>query len=243
MKDVHHSHSMSPSATPRTLVVCEHNDIDLVQAAREGDHRAYEQIMRRYNQRLYRLATGVLGDASEAQDVLQESYVRAFKLLVNFNGASLGAWLARIVRNEAIDRVRARNARGKLISLEADILNGEGDTASIDETAVSEHVRFDPETSLTHSHMKKILEQAIELLPTQFREVFVLRELEGLSIKETAEYLDIPAATVKTRDYRARAMLRERLDKRIDTATKEAFAFLGAQCDAIVANVLMRIKH
>jgi RNA polymerase sigma-70 factor (ECF subfamily) len=89
--------------------------------------------------------------------------------------------------------------------------------------------------------MRHVLEQAIQALPEQFRTVFMLREVEGLSIKEVAEHLDIPTATVKTRDHRARSILRERLDKRIDAATKEAFAFMGAQCDAVVAQVSARL--
>jgi RNA polymerase sigma-70 factor (ECF subfamily) len=220
------------------------DDDSLVNETLQGDERAFEQIMRRYNQRLYRLAVSVLGDPSEAQDVLQESYVRAFYSLTTFAGESLGAWLARIVRNESIDRVRARIARSKLVTLEADMqcIHDE-EPRSIGETTASEQARFDPETTVAHARMTQVLERAIEALPEQFRTVFVLREVEGLSVNETAEYLNVPVATVKTRDYRARSLLRAQLDRRIDSATKEAFSFMGAQCDAIVEHVLKRIKN
>jgi len=222
------------------------NDEDavLVGATLDGDERAFERIMRRYNQRLYRLAVSVLGDPSEAHDVLQESFVRAFYLLSSFTAqSSLGAWLARIVRNEAIDRLRARAARNKLITLEADLpQNDNADSNWLEEKSIVDGTQFDLETNEARTRMRRVLEQAIQSLPEQFRAVFVLRELEGLSIKEAAEYLDIPSATVKTRDHRARSMLRELLDKRIDTATKEAFAFMGPQCDAVVEYVMARLS-
>ena len=220
-----------------------HDENAWVNDALKGDAHAFESIMRRYNQRLYRLAASVLGDPSEAQDVLQESYVRAFYQLATFSQkANLGAWLARIVRNEAIDRVRARAARTSMFVLEADLAREDND-ASIVENTDAGTTHFDPELTTERDSMRGVLEQAIQTLPEQFRTVFILREVEGLSIKETAEYLAIPAATVKTRDHRARALLRERLNKRIDSATKEAFAFMGAQCDAVVANVMARILN
>jgi RNA polymerase sigma-70 factor (ECF subfamily) len=215
-----------------------------VRSALDGDSRAFEMIMRRYNQRLYRLALSVLGDRSEAQDVLQESYVRAFYQLGTYSQkAKLGAWLARIVRNEAIDRVRARTARNNMLVLEAELTDDREVTESIVENSAMSSPSLDPEATMEQSNMRGVLEHAIQTLPEQFRTVFMLREVEGLSIKETAEYLGIPAATVKTRDHRARTMLRERLEEHIDTATKEAFSFLGAQCDAIVFNVLARVRN
>jgi RNA polymerase sigma-70 factor (ECF subfamily) len=216
-----------------------------VARAREGDRHAFEQIMRRHNQRLYRLAVSVLGDASEAQDVLQESYVRAFHLLASFSGrAHIGAWLARIVRNEAIDRLRARASRKHAFSLEAELADAdEGEPSSLEERALPDSAYSNPETTVATDRLREVLEHAIQSLPAPFRTVFVLREVEGLSIKETAEYLGIPAATVKTRDHRARSLLRAKLDKRIDDATKQAFSFMGEQCDAVVAHVLARIQH
>jgi RNA polymerase sigma-70 factor (ECF subfamily) len=199
--------------------------------------------MRRYNQRLFRLAFGLMGDAGEAEDVLQESYVRAFYRLSSFAGkASLGTWLARIVRNEAIDRLRARRMRSGTFMLEAEI-GHEDDLPSIVEASEDPRAQFNPEASVARDDMRGILEQAIAALPEHFRSVFLLREVEGLSVKETSEYLEIPVATVKTRDHRARSLLRSTLENRIDAATRLAFPFLGVRCDALVARVLARLQQ
>jgi RNA polymerase sigma-70 factor, ECF subfamily len=217
---------------------------DLALARRAGqDSHAFAQIMRRYNQRLFRLAVGLVGDASEAEDVLQESYVRAFYRLSSFAGkASLGTWLARIVRNEAIDRLRARRARSGTLMLEAELAHAD-DLPSILEASEDHTAQFNPETSVARDDMRGILEQAIGALPEHFRSVFLLREVEGLSVKETSDYLEIPVATVKTRDHRARSLLRASLETRIDAATRQAFSFLGSRCDTLVARVLARLQQ
>lgn len=218
----------------------------LIRRTMQGDWDAFGQIMRRHNQRLYRLAISVLGDASEAEDVLQESYVRAYYGLAGFAGrSSLGGWLAQIVRNEAIDRLRARGVRNNVFTLEAELTHFEGDESeviSIAERVEADAAQSDPEVTVAREDMTTILEEAICSLPAGFRSVFVLREIEGLSIQEAAEYLGIPAATVKTRDHRARLLLRERLSKRIDAATRDAFLFLGPRCDNVVERVLARLK-
>jgi RNA polymerase sigma-70 factor (ECF subfamily) len=218
------------------------DDLALARQAGQDSH-AFAQIMRRYNQRLFRLAVGLMGDASEAEDVLQESYVRAFYRLSSFAGkASLGTWLARIVRNEAIDRLRARRMRSGTLMLEADFAPVDG-LPSIVESTEDETALFNPETSVARDDMRSILEQAIGALPEHFRSVFLLREVEGLSVKETADYLEIPVATVKTRDHRARSLLRTSLETRIDAATRQAFPFLGTRCDMLVARVLARLQQ
>lgn len=220
------------------------DELALVRRAVERDRRAFEQIMRRYNQRLYRLAVSLMGEASEAEDVLQESYVRAFYRLSSFAGkASLGTWLARIVRNEAIDRLRARRMRSGTLTLEADLPHAEDDAPSVVEQAQSDAAQFNPEISVAREDMRDILEQAIGSLPAHFRSVFMLREVEGLTVKETADYLDLAVATVKTRDHRARLLLREKLSGQIDAATRGAFPFLGRRCDDLVARVLARLEQ
>lgn len=218
---------------------------EIVARAAAGDARAFEQIMRRYNQRLYRLAVSLLGDPAEAEDALQESYVRAFFRLSGFARRSgVGAWLAQIVRNEAIDRLRARSSRASALALEAELpQDGEAGFLAEEEAEAKDGIWWNPEASVARGELREALESAIGALPPAFRAVFMLREVEGLSIAETAEYLDIPAATVKTRDHRARALLRESLNVRIDSATKEAFAFLGARCDGLVGRVLSRIAQ
>jgi RNA polymerase sigma-70 factor (ECF subfamily) len=218
------------------------DDSALATRAAQGDQDAFARIMRRYNQRLYRLAVSVMGDASEAEDVLQESYVRAFYAFATYRGAgSLGAWLARIVRNEAIDRVRSRDSRRSHIAIEADL----GGQSEEDETNVANdplQTLNDPQALAANADLRRLLERAIQRLPEQFRSAFVLREVEGLSVEETAEYLGIPSATVKTRDHRARNLLRTYLSENIDATIPQTFPFLGARCDQLVARVLQRLK-
>jgi RNA polymerase sigma-70 factor, ECF subfamily len=237
---------MNPTPTAAILAVPD-DDAQLARRTAQGDHAAFDRIMRRYNQRLFRLAVGVVGDAAEAEDVLQESYVRAYYAIRDYAGSgSLGAWLARIVRNEAIDRVRARDHRRVRIMLAADLAS---DGAAGDELEnagdqdVSDDSRADPQTATEIAEVRQTLERAIERLPEQFRSAFMLREVEGLSVEETAEYLGIPAATVKTRDYRARALLRTYLSETIDTTLPHTFTFLSSRCDNLVARVLERLQQ
>ena len=226
------------------VVAAAGDDAALASLAAQGDQDAFARIMRRYNQRLYRLAVSVMGDASEAEDVLQESYVRAFYAFATYTGAgSLGAWLARIVRNEGIDRVRARESRRSHVAIEADLggQSGEDETnVTIDPMMLDS--RIDPQALASNAELRKLLERAIQRLPEQFRTAFVLREVEGLSVEETAEYLGIPPATVKTRDHRARNLLRSYLKENIDATIPQTFPFLGARCDRIVERVLARLK-
>lgn len=217
-------------------------DLTLARRAALGDEQAFDQIMRRYNQRLFRLAVSIAGESSEAEDILQESYVRAFYRLGSFAGeGDLGAWLARIVRNEAIDRLRTRGSRRRHIALETDLYSDEG-LIGIADIARAEEVDFSPEIAVERADMERILEEAIGVLPIQFRTVFMLREVEGLSVEETATYLGIPAATVKTRDYRARTLLRAHLSQKMDGALSGAYRFLGARCNQVVSKVLERVR-
>lgn len=224
------------------VVAAAGDDSALASLAAQGDQDAFARIMRRYNQRLYRLAVSVMGDASEAEDVLQESYVRAFYAFATYSGAgSLGAWLGRIVRNEAIDRVRSRDSRRSHVTIEAE-LGDPGQQPVVEETNVMTDVVIDPEALAANAELRRLLERAIQRLPEQFRTAFVLREVEGLSVEETAEYLSIPPATVKTRDHRARNLLRGYLSENIDATIPQTFPFLGARCDRIVERVLVRLK-
>jgi RNA polymerase sigma-70 factor, ECF subfamily len=223
------------------VVAASGDDAALASLAAQGDQDAFARIMRRYNQRLYRLAVSVMGDASEAEDVLQESYVRAFYAVSQYTGAgSLGAWLARIVRNEAIDRVRSRDSRRSHIAIEADL----GGQSEEDETKVTHDSQAlaDPQALAQDAELRSLLERAVQRLPEQFRTAFVLREVEGLSVEETAEYLGIPSSTVKTRDHRARKLLRAYLSENIDATIPQTFPFLGARCDRLVERVLQRLK-
>ena len=227
------------------------DDAQLARRTVEGDQAAFDEIMRRHNQRLYRLAVSVLADATEAEDVLQESYVRAFYAMASYTGnGSLGAWLARIVRNEAIDRLRARDHRRVRIMLATDLagdaplpgetLSDDAGGAVIDDSASA---RSDPHTATELAELRGTLERAIGRLPEQFRAAFVLREVEGMTVEEAAQYLGIRPATVKTRDYRARVLLRAYLRESIDTTLAHTFVFLGARCDALRARVWRRLQQ
>jgi RNA polymerase sigma-70 factor, ECF subfamily len=224
------------------VVAATGDDAALAGLAAQGDQDAFARIMRRYNQRLYRVAVAVMGDPSEAEDVLQESYVRAFYSFGTYSGSgSLGGWLARIVRNEAIDRVRSRASRRSHVAIEAD-LGEQGEQPVREQTNVTIDSMIDPEALAANAEWRRLLERAIQRLPEQFRTAFVLREVEGLSVEETAEYLGIPPATVKTRDHRARNLLRSYLSENIDATIPQTFPFLGARCDHLVERVLQRLK-
>jgi len=193
-----------------------------------NDLAAFEQLMRRHNRALYRTARSIVKDDAEAEDVLQEAYLLAFRGMENFRGeSSMSTWLTRIVINEAIGRTRRRSA--EIIPLDV-------------ETEMDEHNEA-PEQALLRSQARRLIEQKIDGLPDAFRTVFVLRALEEMTVEETAACLDIPEATVRTRYFRARGLLREALSRELDVALEQAFAFDGARCDRIVANVLERLKN
>jgi RNA polymerase sigma-70 factor (ECF subfamily) len=193
-----------------------------------NDLAAFEQLMRRHNRALYRTARSIVKDDAEAEDVLQEAYLLAFRGMENFRGeSSMSTWLTRIVINEAIGRTRRRSA--EIIPLDV-------------ETAMDEHNEA-PEQALLRSQARRLIEQKIDGLPDAFRTVFFLRALEEMTVEETAACLDIPEATVRTRYFRARGLLRDALSRELDVALEQAFAFDGARCDRIVAHVLERLKN
>jgi RNA polymerase sigma-70 factor (ECF subfamily) len=210
----------------------------LVERVRAGDAAAFELIMRRHNRRLFRLARSVLRNGTEAEDVVQETYACAFAKLDDFRGPDgFSAWLARIAYNEALGRVRGRD---RVVSLHDYVSDGDGDTdVRRIETMISPHP--DPERVTAYGELRRMLEEAIDTLPDDFRAVFVLRAVEGMSIAETAEALSIPPETVKTRFHRARHRLQEALGERFDALMPAAFEFGGARCDRIVAAVLPRL--
>ncbi len=190
---------------------------------------AFEQLMRRHNRALYRTARSIVKDDAEAEDVLQEAYILAFRGMAGFRGeASMSTWLTRIVINEAIARLRRKSRMAYIIQLD-------GEAAMDDRNEA-------PEQALLRSQARRLIEQKIDGLPDAFRTVFVLRALEERSVEETAACLDIPQATVRTRFFRARGLLREALSRELDHALDDAFAFDGARCDRIVANVLKRLQ-
>lgn len=211
------------------------SDLEIVSRIAAGDTAAFELLMRRYNRTLYRTARSIMREDAEAEDVLQEAYLLAYRGIKGFRGdAKLSTWLTRIVVNEAVARSRKANRRAQVISLDGDVeQNGE--------PFMCETPGEQPEHAAMRSEARRLLEKHIDRLPDVFRSVFVLRALEEMSVEETADCLDIPEATVRTRFFRARGLLREALSREIDFAYEEAFAFDGMRCDRIVAGVLDRL--
>ena len=205
-----------------------HAPTDDVVVARvlSGDPAAFEVLMRRYNQRVFRAARSVLRDDAEAEDVVQDAWVRAYTHLRQFMGrASFATWVIRIAIHEALARRRYR-----------------GRHQPLDQHAALLPARTrPPDQEVGARQVAGLVEAAIDALPTRYRMAFVLRDVEGLSTAEAAECLDVPEATVKTRLHRARSLLRRELDSALDVSVDGVFAFAGERCDRIVAAVLARI--
>ena len=212
------------------------SDVQLALSAAAGNAMAFETIVRRHNRLLFRTARGVVADDAEAQDVVQETYLRAFTHLQGYRGdSSLGTWLARIAINVALTSLR-RN--GRLVQLEE----------SDDDAAEPEHAMPTPTSDsdapdgLAERHeLRALLQACIEELPVIYRSVFILRAVEEVSVEETASCLGVSPDVVKTRFLRARAMLRERLAARAESGLQETFAFAGARCDAVLAHVMAEL--
>jgi RNA polymerase sigma-70 factor (ECF subfamily) len=218
------------------------DDAELVHRVARNDHEAFEVLMRRHNGRLFRVARAILRDAVEAEDTLQEAYFEAYRHSGEFRGeAQVPTWLTRIVINQALMRLRRRRRDrvvvpiGERWTTESDFEFGEAETPVADEKIES------PPDAVLRGEVRQLLERRIDDLPVAFRTVFVLRDVEDLSVQETADCLAIPSATVRTRLFRARALLREALARDLDAATSEVFGFAGERCDRIVAGVLGRL--
>ncbi len=200
------------------------------------DARAFEDIMRKHNRMLFRTARAILRDDAEAEDALQEAYVQAFRSMDTFRAESkLSTWLARIVANEALMRLRKASRRAEIVPIEPSATRVELEQVSDTDMANA------PESSTERKQVRRLLEAQIDALPDTYRAVFMLRAVEELSVEETAAVLGLPAATVRTRFFRARSLLRESLAQKMDLACEDAFSFAGERCDRIVANVLTRL--
>jgi RNA polymerase sigma-70 factor (ECF subfamily) len=203
-------------------------DEQIVERVMAGDTPLFEVLMRRYNQRLFRAARAILKDDADAEDVVQEAYVRAFAHLRDFERrASFATWLTKITIYEALARARKR---GRFETMDTD-----------DETEVAATSTADPERAASQRQLAAVVEEAIDRLPVAFRAVLLLRTVEGLSVAETAASLGIAEETVRTRLHRARAALRDCLQERTAEALPQVHPFDGARCDRIVAAVLARL--
>lgn len=209
----------------------------LIVSAAKGNGAAFEAIMRKHNQLLFRTARSIVRNDCEAEDVVQEAYLRAWRALGAYRAQSkLSTWLVRITANEALGRLRRKSAH--VIPLEAAMISSEPET----QAALAEKPERGPEQAVQRAQVRNLVEARIDRLPEVFRTVFVLRAVEEMSVEEVAQALDIPAATVRTRFFRARSLLRESLAQEMDAGLSEAFAFDGARCDRIVANVMARAR-
>jgi RNA polymerase sigma-70 factor (ECF subfamily) len=212
-------------------------EAELISRAADGDGVAFEAIMRRHNQLLFRTARSIVHNDAEAEDVVQDAYLRAWRALRNYRAESkLSTWLVRITTNEALGRLRRKSAQ--IIPLEAAMTSHESEA----QTALNDEPERSPEQSMMRVQMRKLLEARIDLLPEAFRTVFMLRAIEEMSVEEIAEALEIPEATVRTRFFRARSLLRESLAQEMDAGLSDVFAFAGERCDRIVTGVLERCK-
>lgn len=202
--------------------------------AGKGDHEAFHVIMQRCNQRLFRVARAVSGSDDEAEDILQDAYLRAFAGIGKFRGeSSLLTWLTTITLNEARGRLRRRRPMVELTVMDntrSRIIPFPGMTANAD-----------PEAETQRAETRRLLEAAVDSLPPDFRVVFVLREIEGCDVEETARQLDLKPQTVKTRLFRARRLLRQHLEQNFVSGLNGVFPFLGLRCAAICERVLARL--
>ena len=210
-------------------------DAELAQLASQRDGGAFRIIMQRNNRRLYRVARSVMRNDSEAEDVVQEAYVRAFANLAKFRGeSSLATWLSRIVLNEALGRRRGRRPSVDLTEIESP---GQGQIIPFPNSSP----QLDPERTMAQREIQLILERAIDELPEAFRTVLVARVIEEMSVEETADLLGIRPETVKTRLHRARGLLKEALEKRVGSVLTDAFPFEGQRCERMTSTVLRRL--
>lgn len=205
------------------------DDTELVCRACAREEAALRTIMQRHNRRLFHISRGILLSDSEAEDVVQETYVRAFTQLETFRGnSSLGTWLVRIAMNEALGRQRRARPTVSWTDAEAE----RHDASIVSET---------PERTAARREIRHLVEAAIDALPERYRLVLVTRVIEGMSVDEAASVLGLSAEAVKTQLHRARAMLREALEKHLGAIMLDAFPFEGARCERLTASVLRRL--
>ena len=211
------------------------SDEEVVARVLAGETGTFEIIMRRYNQRLYRVARAILRNDGEAEDVMQDAYVRAYEHLDQFAGrAKFSNWLTRIAVHEALARQHRRNRYQDLEPMSEQ----EGDP--MDRFA---SLALNPEQQAANSEIRRLLEEAVEKLPDAYRAIFILRDVEDMSTSDAAHALEITEENVKVRLYRARALLRKSLYARAGMERKEAFDFHAVRCDRVVKNVFERIQQ
>jgi RNA polymerase sigma-70 factor (ECF subfamily) len=209
-------------------------DSEIVRRVQDGERGLFEILMRRHNQRIYRVARAIVKDESETEEVMQQAYLNAFTHLHQFEERSqFSTWLTRIAVNEAVGRRQKRQAAASMTE--------EFDDSRQDATATFSSPQPSPEHQAYARELQRVLEDAVDQLPDAYRAVFMLRDIEGLSTAETGEGLGLRAEAVKTRLHRARAMIRRMVSSRIGEVAAGAFEFQAPRCDRVVAFVMDRI--
>jgi RNA polymerase sigma-70 factor (ECF subfamily) len=212
------------------------HELSIIHRVIAGEKDAFELLMRRYNRRLYRLARAVLRNDEEAEDALQEAYLSAYRLLAQYRAeAALSTWLSRLVLNECLGRLRRTARRNNVIAISPPPTGFVMDANAVDDSDL-------PDKILGRAQMRELLQRKLDELPEIFRVVFVLRSVEELGIDETAECLNIPEATVRSRHFRAKALLREALAQDLDLAERDLYDFGGTRCDRVTAGVLAKLR-
>lgn len=214
------------------------SDDDLLTRIGRADHGAFEILMRRHNARLFRAARAILRDDTSAEDVLQEAYLDAYRRVETFRGqSSVATWLTKIVINRALMHLRKHRRDRVVVPFDGHA----GDQEPMESHMADDRIES-PSDATLRAEVRRLIEHRLDDLPVAFRTVFVLREVEDLTVDETAECLGIPPATVRTRLFRARTLLRAALTRDLDHATTDIFRFDGARCDRIVSRVLDRVS-
>ncbi|TAL84907.1 MAG: RNA polymerase sigma factor [Candidimonas sp.] len=213
-------------------------DAEIARRIAQGDRQALTTLMRRHNQRLFRVARSVLRNDADAEEAVQEAFFSAYRAMGRFRADSaLSTWLVRIVINESNKRLHKSKRLHAVLEF-GDDLEVRGDSQ---QAQTNEFIPSQPEQAMVRVETRRLIEAKIDLLPDVFRTVFVLRAVEEMTVEEAAQCLDILPATVRTRYFRARALLRKSLAKDIGHGIEDAFAFAGERCDRIVAGVLARV--
>lgn len=218
------------------------SDEDIIVHISQGNHEAYGSIMRRYNQRMFRIARSILLNDAAAMDVVQEAHIKAFINLNSFKGPStFVAWLYAITRNEALMHLRKHKREVVMSNDDIHLIQNENKSTYHKQPELSVHEN--PESYLENKQLQKLINSHIDSLSEKFRVVFVLRAIEQLSVKETAQILEVNEITVKTRYFRAKRLIRQKIQSSLDAAGMNIYEFGGEHCDQIVLNVLNYIDR
>lgn len=222
-----------------------YSDLDIIDRVMSGDRALFELIMRRYNRRLFRVARGIIKNDTLAQDIVQEAYINAYKHLDSFKGPKgFSAWLIQITVREALKLSRKESHLRALTNPISEHPQDSVTVTSLDNNTDTprSNPAEEPENSTLNNEVITLVAKALDKIPQNFRMVFILREVEGLSIDETAEALSVNPSTVKTRLFRAKLALRRQLTSQYKSAKSQLFPFGGHQCDIIVAKVMKKIS-